>query len=289
MFLKLVKHEFKATYKIFLQMILGFLLMNFITVIMLTLFKRRIGNTHSLGVLDGAVGFTIGLCVLGFIALSIVSFILLIRRFYVSMVGKGAYLSYTLPVSSYALVGAKLLVANIWTLLVQLVLFISSIFMLLVTVGSIIGNQFYSDINNFFEDIRAFSITYSEEYKAFIHFFYFFLLMLIVSNIYGIVSWYLASVVGMQVRKHKVGVMILTVIGLSFVIQMVGNILFMRENLNLLKLIEQAADNGSEDIILSILNFQKLIFLKTSVFTFILSVISFIATGLIVKHKPNIN
>ena len=289
MFLKLVKHEFKATYKIFLQMILGFLLMNFITVIMLTLFKRRIGNTNSLGVLDGAVGFTIGLCVLGFIALSIVSFILLIRRFYVSMVGKGAYLSYTLPVSSYALVGAKLLVANIWTLLVQLVLFISSIFMLLVTVGSIIGNQFYSDINNFFEDIRAFSITYSEEYKAFIHFFYFFLLMLIVSNIYGIVSWYLASVVGMQVRKHKVGVMILTVIGLSFVIQMVGNILFMRENLNLLKLIEQAADNGSEDIILSILNFQKLIFLKTSVFTFILSVISFIATGLIVKHKPNIN
>lgn len=288
MFLKLVKHEFKATYKIFLQMILGFLLMNFITVIMLTLFKRRIGNTNSLGVLDGAVGFTIGLCVLGFIALSIVSFILLIRRFYVSMVGKGAYLSYTLPVSSYALVGAKLLVANIWTLLVQLVLFISSIFMLLVTVGSIIGNQFYSDINNFFEDIRAFSITYSEEYKAFIHFFYFFLLMLIVSNIYGIVSWYLASVVGMQVRKHKVGVMILTVIGLSFVIQMVGNILFMRENLNLLKLIEQAADNGSEDIILSILNFQKLIFLKTSVFTFILSVISFIATGLIVKHKPNI-
>lgn len=286
MFLKLVKHELKATYKIFLQMILGFLIMTAINIVIMIFLNKRNDAAYSYGVMGGAISFAVGLWILSFIAISIASFILLIRRFYVSMVGKGAYLSYTLPVSSYALVGAKLLVANIWTLLVQIVLFMTSIFMVLTTVSNIIGEIF--QLKDVLEAFRIFARAYPTEYQSLISFFYLLFLMIIISNVYGIVSWYFASVVGMQAGKYKVGVMILTIIGLSFVMQIVGSTLFMKDNLDLLHMIKEAGYKGKEYVVFNVLEFQKLMFLKAFIFTLVLSIINFIATGLIVKHKPNI-
>lgn len=284
MFGKLIKHEFKATYSIFVQMIAGLFIMTFITMLMMNFVSNRSADSYSYGFVDGAFAFSFGLWILSLITVIIAGFILIIRRFYVSMVGKGAYLSYTLPVSSASLVGAKFLVALIWKILINISVFLSVLF---IVYGMLKNN---SDFNLNFEKIEEgivlFNNEYPKEYRALMNMFFMFPIVSLIYEIFGIVSWYLASVVGMQARKYKIGTMILSIIAISFIMQTVAGLFLVNESLNWFAAI--GLEKNGMDSFYHVIEFQTSMMLKSSLISLVMAVICFIGTCLIVKKKPNI-
>lgn len=120
MLAKLIKHEFKATARIFLP-ILG-------TVLVLTGAAALTVKLGGILVLPGGTGWggpVLGLasgllCLLTFIAMMAMmtaAVVVTIQRFYKNLLGDEEYLMFTLPVTPAQHITAKLAVGTVWTLL----------------------------------------------------------------------------------------------------------------------------------------------------------------------------
>ena len=120
MLAKLIKHEFKATARIFLP-ILG-------TVLVLTGAAALTVKLGGILVLPGGTGWggpVLGLasgllCLLTFIAMMAMmtaAVVVTIQRFYKNLLGDEGYLMFTLPVTPAQHITAKLAVGTVWTLL----------------------------------------------------------------------------------------------------------------------------------------------------------------------------
>lgn len=117
---KLIKYEFKNTYKS--------LLMLFVVVILTSCLSRLLGIvTKSYMFLKTLVGIVNVLNVIFIIGLPIIVFIMLIARYYRTMVKDEGYLTHTLPVSKNSLVLSKLIVTII-ELILSVLVSISSLF-----------------------------------------------------------------------------------------------------------------------------------------------------------------
>ena len=120
MLAKLIKHEFKATARIFLP-ILG-------TVLVMTGAAALTVKLGGILVLPGGTGWggpVLGLasgllCLLTFIAMMAMmtaAVVVTIQRFYKNLLGDEGYLMFTLPVTPAQHITAKLAVGTVWTLL----------------------------------------------------------------------------------------------------------------------------------------------------------------------------
>lgn len=115
---KLIKHELKATARYFLPL---FLIAIVLTPI--TRFTLWIGNYPK--ILQFIPTVIVFVYVASLIMVASASILLIIYRFYKSMVTDEGYLMHTLPVSSESHILSKLTVASIWTISSWLVIFIS--------------------------------------------------------------------------------------------------------------------------------------------------------------------
>ena len=108
---KLFKHEFKATAKVLLPLNLVLVLVTIIGMIIL-----------NLDIFSGTAMALVGaayliLYILAIFALFIMTYVILMMRFYKSMYSDQGYLTHTLPVSPLALLNTKLLTGVCWTFL----------------------------------------------------------------------------------------------------------------------------------------------------------------------------
>lgn len=115
---KLIKHEFKATYKMYFLLYAGLILLSLINAIM-AIFSK--GNEF--------VGFVQEISMLVYIIMlvagSALSLVLVIRRFYTNLFKDEGYLSHTLPVKSSSHIFAKLLVGYVWIVVTVIVALLS--------------------------------------------------------------------------------------------------------------------------------------------------------------------
>ncbi len=122
---KLCKHEIKATARYFLPL--------FLITLLLTPITRL---TVSIGNFPGILAFIPVVVIFAYVAsilvISAASVLLIVYRFYKSMVTEEGYLMHTLPVSSETHIFAKLIVASLWVVSSFLVIVIS-LFMMFYT------------------------------------------------------------------------------------------------------------------------------------------------------------
>jgi hypothetical protein len=130
---KLIKNEFKSTYRL-----VGTLLLCMLAVGVLIFINGKIGENSSTFETTQAILETGQIWVLVAAPFVILGF--LVYRFYRSMLGDEGYLSFTLPVTTGELILSKWLVAFIW---------------MIVTVGVMIGSLVMSNgsIVSFFQDV----------------------------------------------------------------------------------------------------------------------------------------
>ena len=110
---KLIKHEFKATAKFFGAMYLIVLIIGGVLKIVAEIEEFFNVDNMILNMILGVTGIAF---VLGIIGVIIGSFILILKRFYDSMIKDEGYLSFTLPVTIGQHIAAKTIVSYLWML-----------------------------------------------------------------------------------------------------------------------------------------------------------------------------
>lgn len=291
MLLKLIKYEFKATSSRFLQLFGVSILASILTAILIPI---NIKNDNNYGVVSAIISFIIGIWIVVTITVSILTLILVIHRFYHSMVGKGAYFTYCIPANAESLVGSKLIVAFAWYILSFLVVAFGVALVIISASMTVIGqfdanafeklNEIYMELQNNPEGMEFLRLAtkLTDVY----------IICTIISTIYGIICWYFAAVVGMQAQKHKVGLMILTIIGISAFMQIVSSLVMSADVFKFAFGAESRFDglnDGGLEVFKELINMQRIWIIKFTVMSFIMSIVGFFATVNIVKKFPNVN
>ncbi len=121
---KLMKHEMKAVSRLLLPI--------YMILIVFTIAARIVVSLQFEGVFEIIPGTVIGLYILSLVAILVVSFIIIIIRFYKNMVTDEGYLMFTLPVKPYQLINSKLIVSVLWTIL--------SVVTILLSIGIVVAS-----------------------------------------------------------------------------------------------------------------------------------------------------
>lgn len=107
-----MKHEFKATYRTFLPIYIGLVLITGIGCIASVVLR-----SYQNSLLNIALGFGILVFVLSYIFVIISPFIFLPIRFYRTTATREAYLTFSVPADTKIILLAKFIVAFVWTIL----------------------------------------------------------------------------------------------------------------------------------------------------------------------------
>lgn len=115
---KLIKYEYKATARTFIPIYIALLLVAVINRVL------RIGK------IDVAWGISMIVLVGLFIALGVLTIIVIVQRFNKNLLGDEGYLMFTLPVKSEQLIASKLIISIVWTIISGIVAFITFLILL---------------------------------------------------------------------------------------------------------------------------------------------------------------
>lgn len=125
---KLLKYEFRSTARVFLPMyaiLIGFAILNRFTIA---------GMENALFSDNDFLEFISGTAIFGYImvifSVLIITFVIIVQRFYKNLTGDEGYLMHTLPVSTHKLIQAKIITAFVWQM-ASAVTIILSVFILL--------------------------------------------------------------------------------------------------------------------------------------------------------------
>ncbi|MDE5932692.1 MAG: hypothetical protein K2H40_09480, partial [Lachnospiraceae bacterium] len=153
---KLMKYEWKATWKLLVPLNLFIVVMSILAYITVQL--DFFDSNNALVLTTG--GILLMTCVFSMFVILVVSVIYLIYRFYTSVYGDEGYLLHTLPVDKHHIIIAKAVVSASWIIL-NIVLIYLSILFLFSTQERLIetltdGFQFYIETVNSYSRIGTF-------------------------------------------------------------------------------------------------------------------------------------
>ncbi len=208
---KLIKYEFKATARRMLPLIIAVLVLSLLS----SFSVMRLDSTDDYGVVQIFFILIVVAFIIGIIALSVMSVVVFIDRFYKNLLGAEGYLMFTLPVSVDALVWAKLIVSFIWFVLATLVIIAAMLILGLVTSSLTITGE---DIRTFMVEVKLLFakvgtgniIGYGVE----------FIVLMFVSSIAACLHFYLAMAIGQAFANHKMLWSVVFFFALSFALSM---------------------------------------------------------------------
>ncbi|MBE5968484.1 MAG: hypothetical protein E7255_16280 [Lachnospiraceae bacterium] len=132
---KLLKHELKATSRYLVPLFLVLFLFTILN-------KITLGLDIFKGLFKIIPGITFTGYVLSLIAIVVVTFVILVIRFYKNLTSEEGYLMFTIPAKSNQLVNSKLLIAMLWTILSILAVILSLFFLFMkeINLGLFLGS-----------------------------------------------------------------------------------------------------------------------------------------------------
>ncbi len=265
---KLMKYEFKATGRTLLPLygaLLGFALINRI------LFRGSLDETinETFGTIGNIANF-ISVFAYGctMAAVFVVTFFVIVQRFYKNILGDEGYLMNTLPVKPYLNIINKILVSAIWTIVSCFVAFLS-LLILFATLHDI--REIISLI------IPSFREIYSN-YGSFPYLIFFELCILgIIQIIKSITMIYASMSIGHLFSKSKILLSFVSFIVLNIVVNIINSIgVSISLKLDLLKSVSPST--GSIGILFLVLILTNIIYFS----------IYFFITNYILKNKLNL-
>lgn len=210
---KLLKYEFKSTARIFLPLygiLLGFALLSRFSIAGM---DTSLSNNR---LIETLMGITIFGYVMVIFSTLIVTFVIVVQRFYKNLTGDEGYLMHTLPVSTHKLLQAKLVAAICWEFLSGVAIVIS-MFMLFLNAGWMRDiAEAFGEIGGYFAETVAeigggrMALIIGE-----------LVLLMLIATIAGTLVIYAAISIGHTFKKHRVLGGAAAFIGLQMVTQTV--------------------------------------------------------------------
>jgi len=141
-------------------------------------------------------------------------------HFYKSMYSDEGYLAHTLPVSGHELLGSKVIVNAIWSMIMSVSVMASVVILVFSLVHAIDPGMMYRDITMEFEDLFS-DMMYDENIFTIIHYLLYFIFVFVGGPIATVCTIFGALTIGQLARKLRVLFGIIA----YFVINFVSNIL----------------------------------------------------------------
>lgn len=214
---KLFKHEMKACARLLLPL--------YLVLAVFTIMDRIVINLNIFkGVLQLIPGTITFLYILSILAISVVSFVIIILRFYRNLMTDEGYLMFTLPVKTHELIDSKLLVSVIWTV-ASVAGVVLSIFAVLVNNSRMheLQEGIQQMLSELHSDIGNYTALFIAEFA----------ILFIISLFSNILEIYVSIAIGQLFHEHKIigsfGAYIVINIVLQFVVTIliaVGVLLF---------------------------------------------------------------
>ena len=267
MLIKLLKHEFRATARI-----MGPLYLILLAVALGFNFSARLMDTSNV-VLNVLAALVILAYVAAIIGVFIVSFILMLQRFYKNLLGDEGYIMFTLPASVHQHVWSKLIVSAVWFIATGVVVILSAF------VAADVS--FFTDLLDvfpkLFEQLNAY---YAFNGTAFL---LEFLALMLAACMSFSLQFYAALAVGHSFANHKMALSVLFFFVFQFVMQLISGTLLVM------------LDQGPLQSLLSGLNFHvsgmpaiHIAMLLMIAMTVIYGAVFYIVTTITLKKRLNL-
>ena len=194
---KLIKHEFRATAKIFMWLYIAFAIIAAVNALFVP-FDSSGMDASSVVSPTPIQAMLVVFYVLAIAAISIGTLVVIILRFYRNLLGDEGYLMMTLPVSREQNVFSKLIVAVVWNIC-TISLIIASIFLFIGASGA------FNELGEAIRSMTAMGFPVGQWIATII-------ITMIVSVIAGILVLYAAMAIGPNLLKNRLGGSILAFI-----------------------------------------------------------------------------
>ena len=205
---KLIKYEFKATYRLFLPTYLG--------TILFAILAKLFTSINSLATFAGGafMGVIIAIYVIIILMSLVLTLVLIIQRFYKNLTKDEGYLSHTLPVGVDSHIWGKLIPAVVWNIATSVVVVAS----ILIATGS----------KEVFDGIAYVWQWFTEFFAAYVQMpLWLFILELciivLISTASSIVNFYSAIAIGHLFTKRRVLMSIVAYFGIAFIVSMISS------------------------------------------------------------------
>ena len=211
---KLLKHEFRATGRIMLPMYLILL----VTALGSNLAGRKMFGSSSdiLSLLGVLIVTAFGFAICGVL---VMSFVLMIQRFYKNLLQDEGYLMFTLPVSVHQHIWSKLIVSVVWFVATILAIIAAS---LIVAYQGGFLRELFDFIGWFFEGLRKLKI--SETLNGMVYLVEFAVLMFLAMAAFAL-QFYAALAAGHSRANRKMLWSVVWFFGFQFALQFCGSLL----------------------------------------------------------------
>ena len=231
------------------------------------------------------------------ITLGTLTSIYLIVSYYRNLFSAPGYLTFTLPTSSWSLLNSRMIVGFAWSLL-NVILSIGSAMLL---IGAATGFQNYASVVGEFltgtfvldlgTDTTASSMTLLEMFGfSPLQLCLILILMLIGSCFSGVAMGYGSVTIGQLYAKHKVAGAVVTYIALNFLTQILTGVLMIAIVIRTLPtLISMENDLDAAASITFMQSFYHPLMLGTTIITLVIGVGCYVASGIIMKKKVNLD
>lgn len=191
---KVFKHEMKSTARLFLPMMIGF-------VVVTLLCKLTFESSYSLfldhgRLLDTIMMIFFCLYFIYVIALFVMTGVFIAMHFYKTMAGDQGYLTNTLPVKASTLIQAKTLAAVIWEIIAGALLFLSFILFFIGHIQMYDLLEFFGNLRDLYHELALYMNMPLLITEA--------VIILILELISGPLMLYAAVALGHLFRKHRV-------------------------------------------------------------------------------------
>jgi hypothetical protein len=257
---KLIKHEFKATARLLLPLYLVLLVLTIVDRIALS-----VELNGTLGIIPGFATFAYFLSIL---AIVVVTFVIIILRFYKNLMTDEGYLMFTLPVKPQQIIFSKLLVSIVWNI-VSILLILVSLLGVFIT-----KDRFDMLIDGFVQVMDGLRSEFGATYIAL--FITEFTVLVIFGLINNILIIYLSIAVGQLFNGHKVLGSFAAYIGISTALQILVSAAFF--------ILSIAFNQSFEDP----RTVPQIIFPITIAYTLVTNFLFYYGTDLIFRKKLNL-
>ena len=216
---KLLKHEFRATGRVILPMYLILL----VTAVRSNLAGRGMLDRQSdiLNILGVLIVMAFGIAICGAL---LMSFVLMIQRFYKNLLQDEGYLMFTLPVSVHQHVWSKLIVSAVWFAATILAIIAAS---LVVAYDVSFLREFFDVLRWFFEGLQKLKISETLNLTAYLAEF---AVLLFLSLATFALQFYAALAAGHSRANHKMLWSVAWFFGFQFALQFAGSLLMVYLN-----------------------------------------------------------
>ena len=185
---KLIKHEFRATAKIFMWLYIAFAIIAAVNALFVPFGTSEINMVTNVSSMHALL---VSFYILSIAAISIGTVVIVILRFYRNLLGDEGYLMMTLPVSREQNILSKLIVAVVWNIC-TISLIIASIFLFIGASGA------FKELGEAIRSMIEMGLPVGQWIALII-------ISMIVSVIAGILMLYAAMAIGPNLLKNRLG------------------------------------------------------------------------------------